>query len=219
MNKRIFIILALLLSNVSFAKPPWVLNKQSDGIKVYVRDISGYSTKSFKAEVTVRASLTALVALIDDTKIYPQFFHQCKSAQNIKEVGHNQSYKYIITKMPWPVKDRDIIIHSVISQHKQTKQVEIKMKASSALIPLKKDRVRIKKMSGRWLLIPEKKGMTKVIYETTIDPGGKLPKWLVNAMSTDIPFNTLKNLRSLIKKSLYQSANNSFIVNEERLYW
>ncbi len=211
---RLTILLSVILFSVSsFADYPWVLKKEANGIQVYVRDTPGSALKSFKAEVRVSATLTALVALIDDTKIYPQFFHQCKSAKMIKEVGNNESYKYIVTGMPWPVKNRDVVVHSVISQNKQTKQVEIKMKAAPTLMPLQKGRVRIKRMSGRWLLIPEKNGMTKVVYEMTVDPAGNLPKWLVNTMSTDMPFNTLKNLSALIKRPVYQSAKHSFIVN------
>ncbi len=207
-----FILVCLLWTHATFAKSTWVLSKHSNGIKVYVRDTPGSVIKSFKGEVTVNATLTALVALIDDTKVYPQFFYQCKSAQNIKQVGNNQSYKYITTGMPWPVKDRDTIVHSVISQNKKTKQVEVKMKAAPTLMPIKSGRIRIKKMSGRWLLIPMGKS-TKVIYEMTVDPAGSLPKWLVNTMSTDMPFNTLKNLRTLIKNPKYQKAAHTFIVN------
>jgi len=211
---RLTILLSIIVFSVSaFAGNPWVLKKEANGIQVYVRDTPGSALKSFKGEVRVAATLTALVALIDDTKVYPQFFYQCESAKMIKEVGNNQSYKYIVTGMPWPVKNRDVVVHSVISQNKQTKQVEIKMKAAPTLMPLQKGRVRIKRMSGRWLLIPEKNGMTKVVYEMTVDPAGSLPKWLVNTMSTDMPFNTLKNLSALIKRPVYQSAKHSFIVN------
>jgi len=211
--KMTLFFLVLQLSSLAFAENPWTLSKQAGAIKVFVRDTPGSAIKSFKGELIVNAKLTALVALIDDTKVYPKFFYQCKSAKDIKEVGNNQSYKYIVTGMPWPVKDRDTIVHSVISQNKQTKQVEIKMQAAPTLMPLKKGRVRIKKMAGRWLLIPEKNGMTKVVYEMTVDPAGSLPKWLVNTMSTDMPFNTLKNLSTLIKKPVYQTVKHAFIVN------
>ena len=157
----ITIFSAILISSISFAENPWVLSKQSDAIKVFVRNTPGSLIKSFKGEVSVSAKLTSLIALIDDTKIYPQFFYQCKSAKKIKEVGNNQSYKYIVTGMPWPVKDRDVIVHSVISQNKQSKQVEIKMQAAPTLMPIEKARVRIKKMSGRWLLTPDKKARQK----------------------------------------------------------
>jgi len=212
-TKISLIVLVILLGSSTYAETPWVLSKKSGAIKVYLRDTPGSAIKSFKGEVSVPANLTSLVALIDDTKVYSQFFYQCKSAKNIKEVGNTQSYKYIVTAMPWPVKDRDTIVHSVISQNKNTKQVEIKMKAAPAHMPLKKGKVRIKKMPGRWLLTPEKNGMTKVVYEMTVDPAGSLPKWLVNTMSTDMPFNTLKNLQVLIKKPVYQSAGHVFIVN------
>jgi hypothetical protein len=53
----------------------------------------------------------------------------------------------------------------------------------------------------------------KITYELSIDPGGNLPKWLVNTLAVDFPFNTLKNLRQLVKKPLYRDAKRSYIIN------
>ena len=210
---KLTILVCILLFNVStFANTPWVLKKDANGIQVFVRDTPGSALKSFKGVINIPARITSLVAVIEDTKAYPQLLHHCKTARTIKEVGNNQSYKYIVTSMPWPVKDRDMIVHSVMQQNKQSKQVEIKMKASPKTLPLKTGRVRISKMIGRWLLIPEKSG-TKVIYEMNVDPAGNLPKFLVNALSTDMPFNTLNNLRTLVKRPAYQKDKHAFIVN------
>ena len=210
--RLMYFIILLLMSSIAHANNPWVLSKQANGIQVFVRNTSGSAVKSFKGVVNIPAKLTALVSVIEDTKGYPQLLHHCKSARNIKEVANNQSYKYIVTSMPWPVKDRDAIVHSVMHQNKQNKQVEIKMKASPKSLPFKAGRVRISHMVGRWILTPEKNG-TKVVYEMSVDPSGNLPKFLVNALSTDMPFNTLNNLRTLVKKPIYQSAGHGFIVD------
>ncbi len=210
---RVTILFITLFFSVSvYANNPWVLKKEANGIQVFVRDTPGSAFKAFKGVTNIPARLTALVAVIEDTKAYPQLLHQCKSARDIKEVGNTQSYKYIVTDMPWPVKDRDVIVYSVMQQNKQSKQVEIKMKASPNTLPLKAGRVRISKMVGRWHLIPENKG-TKVIYEMSVDPAGNLPKFLVNALSTDMPFNTLNNLRNLVKRPVYKTSKHAFIID------
>ena len=73
-------------------------------------------------------------------------------------------------------------------------------------------------MTGRMVLIPKvmKKDnnksvkMTKIIYEVNADPGGKIPKWLVNDMISDFPFYSLKNLRALVmKKKVMKHKTNS----------
>ena len=194
------------------ASNSWVLKKEANGIQVFLRNTPGSALKSFKGVINIPARLSTLVAVIEDTKVYPQLLQKCKSARDIKIIGNNQSYKHIITDMPWPVKDRDMIVHSVMQQNKQSKQVEIKMKAAPKMLPLTAGKVRITTMAGRWLLIPEKNG-TKVIYEMNVDPAGNLPKWLVNTIPIDMPLNTLNNLRVLVKRPVYKQVKHAFIVD------
>jgi len=51
------------------------------------------------------------------------------------------------------------------------------------------------------------------VYEVSINPGANIPKWIVNALSIDLPFYTLKNLRNIIKEDRYRVAKINGIVN------
>lgn len=206
-----FIFISVFIFNTAQAENAWVLSKEAEGIQVFVRDTPGSKIKSFKGVVSVPGRLTALIALLEDTKVYPRFLFNCKSGSSLKEVSDFESYKYIVTNMPWPVKDRDAIVHSLMKQNKKTKQVEIKLMAVPKYKALKPGRVRISKMAGRWVFTPEKNGV-RVVYEMSVDPGGNLPKWIVNAMVVDMPFYTLKNLRSLVKQPVYQNTKRSYIL-------
>ena len=44
------------------------------------------------------------------------------------------------------------------------------------------------------------------VYEMSIDPGGNIPKWVVNAMAIDLPFYTLQKLRKISKEDKYANA-------------
>jgi len=67
-------------------------------------------------------------------------------------------------------------------------------------------------LTGQWVFTPDHKGNVGIVYEMNIDPAGNLPKWLVNAMSIDLPKNTLSQLREMIKKPKYSTAESSIIV-------
>jgi len=211
MYYKSLVVLCLLFSNIAYANN-WKLEKESEGIQVFTRSTSGSELKSFKGVVKIPARLTSIAALIDDTNVYTRLFLNAKSAKELKKVSNIASYKYVVTALPWPAQGRDSIIYSVLKQDKQSKTIQITMKGVPNYIPLKAGLVRIKKMTGRWLLIPEKESV-KVVYEMNVDPGGNLPKWLVNSMSVDLPFYTLKNLRSLVKQAKYQKAKRPFIID------
>ncbi|HIQ14459.1 MAG TPA: hypothetical protein EYH38_02660 [Leucothrix sp.] len=208
---KLLFVLCLLLSNIAYADN-WQLTKEGEGIQVFTRATPGSAIKAFKGVVSIPARLTSIVAIIDDTSVYTRLFYNTKSAKELKKMGDMASYKYVVTALPWPAQGRDSIIHSVLKQDKQSKTIQITMQGVPKYLPLKPGLVRIKKMTGRWLLIPEKESV-KVVYEMNVDPGGNLPKWLVNSMSVDLPFSTLKNLRSLVKQAKYQKAKRPFIVD------
>ena len=190
----------------------WKLVKQDNGIQVYTRSSPHSALKAFKGVVSIPARLTSIVATIDDTNVYTQLFHNTKTAKELKKVSDTESYRYFVTKLPWPAQSRDSIVHSVLKQNKQNKSIQITLNGVPKYIPSKPDLLRIKKMTGRWLLVPEKDSV-KVVYEMNVDPGGNLPTWLVNNMAIDLPFITLNNLRNLVKQAKYQQAHRSFIVD------
>lgn len=204
MKKTIFLVMTLFVAT-SLSADNWQLVKEKGGIQVFTRNTPGSSLKAFKGVVSIPASLSAVVATLDDTSVYSQLFHNARNAKELKKVNEFESYKYMVTKLPWPAKSRDSIIHSVLKQDKKSKVIQISMRGAPKYIPAKAGLIRMQKMTGRWLLIPEKKRV-KVVYEMSADPGGNLPTWLVNSMSVDIPFITLMNLKKLVKRPKYQKV-------------
>ena len=155
----------------------------------------------------MQARLSSLVALIEDTPSFPRWLHSCKSAHILERSKLNESYDYVVTDMPWPVADRDAIVHSQLTQNKSSKEVLIKLSASQKHMPPQQGLVRIKNMTGKWQLTPVEMNRVKVVYEMSVDPGGKIPKWIVNAMVVDIPFYTLQKLRAVVKEAKYVNAS------------
>lgn len=202
----LFFSLLLFASNVLEANSEWRLEKDEEGIKVYLRDTAGNPVKSFKGTMMVDGSLSSIISVIDDTPSYTRWLYNCRSAKNIKRISDTQTVNYVVTDMPWPVVDRDLIVLSKLAQDPATKRVEIKLQAAPKILAKVANMVRIEKMHGRWLLTPTAKNKINIIYEMNIDPGGNIPKWLINSMAVDLPFNTLQKLRNIIKEDKYASA-------------
>ena len=206
------LILLVFISNVVDANSSWRLNKHEEGIQVFLRDTSGSPLKSFKGSMMINGSLSSIISVLADTESYPRWLYNCRSAKNIKRINDKQSVNYLVTDMPWPVADRDMIVSSTLTQNLKTKRVEIKLQAKPRLLPNVADKVRIEKMQGRWLLTPIAKNKVNIVYEMSIDPGGNIPKWMVNAMAVDLPFETLNKLRKISKQDKYASARIKGIV-------
>ena len=117
----------------------------------------------------------------------------------------------MITNMPWPVKDRDSITETRVSQDQESLVVRVDMKARNDVFPSNDDFIRIREMNGYWLFTPKEGNQIEVIYEAHADPGGGLPSWLVNSFLVDAPLNTLRGFRQLIGEEIYQKADRAFI--------
>jgi len=99
--------------------------------------------------------------------------------------------------MPWPVADRDAVLIGTRSSFGQSVQITLESKPD--MVSPVDGKVRIEKISGNWTLTPEGEDKVKVSYEMNIDPGGDIPKWIVNSMTVDLPFHTLSKLRALVE--------------------
>jgi len=206
MGKYLTLFFSILILNTSLqADVGWNLIKDEEGVQVFERNNPGTYLKTVKGVVVIPVPLNDLIDVLVDTQTFPRWLFKCIRASTLKQPSFVERYDHIITNMPWPVWDRDVIVRSVFQQNRATKQVEIKFSSAPDSLALKPGIVRIRKMSGRMLLTPLKKKSVQLIYEVSVDPGGRIPKWLVNDMAVDFPYYSLKNLRALIKEPLIKS--------------
>lgn len=204
--KSLFLCIFVLLTPPIYADKSWNFAQESDGIRVYTKVDKGNPVRSFKGEVTLETNLNTVIAVLDDTQAYPRWLYNCISAKQLKDISPNETLNYIHTAMPWPAVSRDSIIYSKQKQDPKTKKITIELSSRPEALSKKKGVVRIQNLKGRWILTPTKNGQVKIVYEMNVDPGGNLPKWLVNTMSVDLPMNTLNNLRDMVKEPKYRDA-------------
>lgn len=207
------LIFFLFFNHCLYAANDWKLEKNEEGIKVYLRNTPGSPVKSFMGKIKIKASISSIASVLDDTNNYPRWLFKCKSAKMIDQQGDSLTTRYIVTDMPWPVADRDSIIISKRTQNPNTKKVKIQMSTNPKQVPLVKGKVRIQNLKGQWLINPINENELEVIYEMSIDPGGNIPKWIVNAMTFDLPFHALRNLKKISKEPKYVNAKVPGIIN------
>ena len=216
---RILTISVLLLTaccSGSFAadekETEWVLAKNKKGVKVYTRKVEGIDFKEFKGIITIKTSLASLVALARDVEASPEWVENCSKSKLLKRINSTETYTYSLSKAPWPVKDRDAIVHNVVSQEKRTLVVTIKQTGKPDYIKAEKNITRVKRIEGFWKFTPQKGGNVEVVYQVLSDPGGEIPAWLVNASLVSQPYETLLEMQKMVKREKYQKAKLEFTV-------
>ena len=215
----ITIILLALGCSGSFAsetkKAKWVLAKDKKGVQVYTRKVEGIDFKEFKGVITIKTSLSSLVALVSDAEASPDWLANCSKSAILKQITPQETYTYSLSKAPWPVMDRDTILHNQIFQDKTTLVVTIRQTGKPDYIKEKKNIARVKRVEGFWQFTPQQDGNVEIVYQVLSDPGGKLPVWLVNSSLVSQPYDTLPKMQKVVKREKYQKATLEFIKERE----
>lgn len=211
--------LSLALSTMAEQKNEsagWNLAKEDNdlGIKVFTRKIAGSDLKEFRGEMTISSTLTAPVALIEDVDSADEWMHNCGGVDAIEyHRDRGEAVTYVITEAPWPVSDRDTVVHSQTNQDEASKVVTVSLIAQNDVMPVSDDYVRITKMNGFWSFTPAENGQIDVVYQVHAEPGGSIPSWLSNSIVVDTPYYTLKNMQKVIQDDDYQQAQRIYIQN------
>jgi hypothetical protein len=192
-------------------KPVWKCVKNADSIQVYSRKSDSANYKIIKVTTRVKTSLSSLVYLLTDPPNHKNWVCMNKKAEVLKKKDTFHWILYSQTDAPRPVSDRDIITKVRLFQDSLNNAVYITGTALPDYLEKDPDHVRIPYAESKWSFVPEKNGWVSVTFTLELDVGGKIPRWLANLTAAKGPYETMRKLRSEIKKKKYKTARLAYI--------
>ncbi|HED15294.1 MAG TPA: hypothetical protein ENI64_00520 [Gammaproteobacteria bacterium] len=211
--KSLTVVVLLYFQASSVLAQPWQLEKDEQGIQIYLRAVPDSSIKEFKGEIRIKARIGSLLAVMNDTDACPQWVYNCAEPVLLEKISFTERYNFQISMMPLFITNRGLIFHTVLSQDAKSRAITMKMNASPDYCNTKQTEtcqyikkiklIPITRSVGSYQFIPEPGGWTKVIWQQHIEPGGSLPGWLVNSLLLDLPYNTLDSLRTIVRNHKY----------------
>ena len=133
-------IIVFLLSLTSFFTMAqgdgWVLKSEKDGIKVYFKKTS--DVYEVKLATSIQTSLSGIVHLLDDVGNYPKWGYKVVESTLLKKVNDKEMYYHSKFDFPWPLDDRDIIMHTHLEQDAKTNVIHTYSTAAPTYIPEEK---------------------------------------------------------------------------------
>ncbi|MBQ0758792.1 MAG: hypothetical protein KKF24_02040 [Gammaproteobacteria bacterium] len=208
------IVILICPTQTHSAAEEWRLDKSKDGINVFSREYPGSEIREIKAVTQVKSSIDSVIAVIEDIPNSTRLNNVIVEAR-IEESSGNGSYKaYSRMTMPWPVKDRDIVSCRKFSLDKETLAVIITDVACKGL-PIKKNLIRMTNFRQQWRITPLNRGVVNIELIAHSEPGSPIPNWIINQMSTDIPYQTLQNLKIISLLEPYASTGLKGIRSQE----
>jgi hypothetical protein len=190
----------------------WFIEEDKDGITVLSRSVAYSKFKELRGTMTVNTRTESLVELMENIQACPKWLHNCKEGKVLKEINPPaERINYNVIKAPWPLNDRDIVFRSKVSLSKSTNTVKIILHGEEAFIPPQNGRVRVKSFKGHWIFTPQKGyseingGNVNIEYQLISDPG--VAPVLAHGDLLKSVFNSLENMRDIIKEDNYKNAS------------
>ena len=198
---RIFVLFltAFFFSSLLNAEQsPWQLRENHEGIPVYTRKVAGSPILEYKANVIVNAPMPKVIALFEDAKQIPRWYFQCVHSELVENDGPKQEVIYLILHLPWPVAARDFVFRRTRSEDLSLGEISYSLTALPDRLPKVKGMIRVQSIKSIWTFKSLAQGSTEIFFQQHTDPGGSIPASLINKISVDTPYYSLKNFRKLI---------------------
>lgn len=189
-----------LLTGTSFGQYNWKLEKDKNGIKVYSSDMSNSSFKAVKVECTLTGSYTKLVSILTKVPQFSNWIYNTKLSKLVRQTTPLDFVYYSETHLPWPLSNRDAVIHLRIRTDSLPRVLTIMGSGVPDLVPEIPGKVRVSKYAASWKVTMPTAKTIKIYYVLELNPGGSIPAWVANSFSDKGPFETFSNLAELLKK-------------------
>jgi len=204
-----FLILFLSLQINAQNNDSWVFKNEKEGVKVYYKVTS--DIQEVKLISSIQSTMSGLIQLFSEVENYPKWGYKIIESRLLNKVSDTESYYYSKIDFPWPMNDRDIIMHSKTVQDPVTHCITAVSVAVPDYIPVNKDVIRIRTANTKWTIYPGTGGWLYTEYYIKSNPGGTIPEWLVNLAIDMGPRETIKGIRNALKQKRYQQVKLGYI--------
>ena len=181
---------------VSAPGPDWKFIRSKDDIRVYSKSTEKSKIKELRADGEVKASIGKVLALLRNVENAINWVPDLAQRSYLKTISDTEAILFDVTKMPWPVANRELILHYKLEFGKNEKQLVLSFESTDAVEKSVQDgNVRAQVFTGKIFFTPLKDNSTWLEMYLHIDPKGEIPTWLVNLLQVQMPHDLIKAIR------------------------
>ncbi|MFT6552032.1 MAG: hypothetical protein ACJA1I_002079 [Zhongshania marina] len=196
-------VMLFLQAPLTFAQSDdWRLEKTDQGIKVYSRAVADSPIRAVRGEVAINTDVDSAVNLLASVERRPSWDEMCVEAYLVASPAADVEQIYVHHDLPWPVKDRDMIMEVKWYRDDESGVATMHGRAITNGVPEYSDRVRVHKSVNSWVITPLAAGGISLAAEMHADPAGPIPAWLLNWLSVEAPITTLQKIKGILEKQV-----------------
>ena len=188
-----FCVFLLLASVVGESNDGWSLVRSHDGIDTHQNDQTHDGFKEFRGVTQMAATFEEARDVIKDIPGNIHWLPSCRRSELIRELSETEILVYIVSRAPWPVKDRDCVWkrHYVVNTKDH---FLMHFTADEEEYEGEEGLVRILNARGTWEVKRIDAESTEVSFQYIGDGGGSVPRTFVNGTTKRVPEKAIRAL-------------------------
>jgi len=198
--KMVGLVLFFTFASDAFGQYNWKLSKDKDGIKVYQSEVKHSKYKNIKVECTLEGTYDKLMAILNDVTNQKSWVYNNISSSILQRISASEFYYYSETDLPWPMSNRDAIIHLKMNKDSLNRFLKISAESVPGYAPEKSGMVRVPRSTISWYVTMPSAKTISIVYIFDAEPGGSLPAWAVNMFTDKGPYESFRKLSELLKR-------------------
>ncbi len=199
-NSVIIFTLFLFMLTAASAQDKWELRRNEDGITIYSRQSADGKLVELRLLCQLDATPEELIKQLMDINSYSSWVYSNRKSAIIKRVNDHDIIYFTESHLPWPIQDRDLVVELNIEPVTTPNATQIILvKSVDGILPPKRHFIRVPYSLVTWRITPIPGNKVNIDYTFSLNPGGSIPKWLVNMTITTGPYKSFVKLRELLK--------------------
>lgn len=177
----------------------WVKLYDRDGIEGWRRSSGDSKLHQWRGQGYIDANFYRVVAVYMDSNRSDEWVADCLESVEVYKPDVDHQITYNMTDLPRPFWDRDFLWEEEYVYDPAARTVYDTMwSVTHDDHPQREGVVRGELLSSSFFARWDEPERTWVEVRIHVDPGGKLPAWLINIVSRSWPFQTFQDLRTQV---------------------
>lgn len=179
----------------------WSVVDRERGITLSRKEQPGCGLPAFRGEGHLQGGVLQVLAVMLDMKVLHRWAYGVDEARVIKRLDDRTELLYLYSDLPWPVRDRDMIVQKQVEVLKAGSEFRISLKCEPKAQAERDGVIRVQHCRSSFLVTKVDAETTGIDYVMSLDPAGLLPKWAGSFVAKNVPFKTLVALEERAAES------------------
>ena len=185
-------LLIFLVANLAWA---WERVDELEGMTLFRAEVPGSPVVAYRGSTALPWAVERIVSAICDTELKSHWMSRIRFVEVGKFDATGSRIEYLHLGLPWPLTDREFVVRSSVKREGGGFVVSY-TSMEDARYPARSDRVRAQVYLSEFHVSPvPDQPQAAVDAIVHVDPGGSIPKWLINLYQRKLPRESLAGLK------------------------